>query len=319
MSTFPYDAFFAYPRPLMHREHLPRFVPPMLARSGVPGDAERWAYEVKFDGIRAQLRVEGGRICVRSRPGRDCTDAFPELSPTAEVSPSRRLLLDGELVCLSANGNPDFARLRARLRSAGKDAELAAVRSPAVFLAFDVLHVDGRSTRDLPYIERRALLMELALDVPSWQTPRSFGADEGRPLVEATRDRGLEGVVAKRLDAPYLPGVRSGAWLKHKHRRSESFVVTGWVPATARQPEALLVARLGHDASLEPAGSVSLGYHGELRSRIQAALRDSELPLARPRQRVRRVEPALRVTVDFHGPLAGPLRDPVLRAVAPSD
>jgi bifunctional non-homologous end joining protein LigD len=121
----------------------------------------------------------------------------------------------------------------------------------------------------------------------------------------------------KRLDAPYLPGVRSAAWVKHKHRRTENLVASGWVPASGRQPEALLVARVGVDGSLAPAGSVSLGYRGEVRERIQETLRVSELPPARPRQRIRRVQPSLRVTVDFRGPAAGPLRDPVLRAVAP--
>jgi bifunctional non-homologous end joining protein LigD len=125
-------------------------------------------------------------------------------------------------------------------------------------------------------------------------------------------------VVVKRVDAPYLPGVRSAAWMKHKHRRSESLFVTGWVPASGRRPEALLVARLGVDGSLAPAGSVSLGYHGELRDRIREVLSTSELPPQRPRQRVRRVRPSLHVVVDFHGPASGPLRDPVLRAVAPT-
>jgi bifunctional non-homologous end joining protein LigD len=302
----------------MVREHLPRFVSPMLARSGMPTDAEGWAYEVKFDGVRAQLRLDGGTLCLRSRPGRDCTEAFPELGQLAAGLRRRRLLLDGELVCLNQEGEPDFARLRARLRSAGRQARLAAHRSPATFLGFDLLHLDGRSTRALPYAERRALLAELAVDGPSWRTPRSFAADEGPALLEATRERGLEGVVVKRVDAPYLPGVRSAAWVKHKHRRSESWFVTGWVPASGRRPEALLVARLGVDGSLAPAGSVSLAYHGELRERIHEAMSASEQPGVRPRRRVRRVQPSLRVTVDFHGPVGGPLRDPVLRAVAPS-
>ena len=76
-----------------------------------------------------------------------------------------------------------------------------------------MLHLDGSSTRELSYAERRALLAELALDGPSWHTPRAFAADEGPALLEATRQRGLEGVVAKRLDASYVPGVRSAAWL----------------------------------------------------------------------------------------------------------
>jgi ATP-dependent DNA ligase len=215
---------------------------------------------------------------------------------------NRRVLLDGELVCLNDEGDPDFARLRARLRSTGMAARLAARRAAATFLAFDLLHLDGRSTRELPYGGRRALLVELALDGPSWCTPRAFAADEGPALLEATRERGLEGVMMKRLNAPYLPGVRSATWVKHKHRRSENLVVTGWVPASGKQPEALLVARVGVEGSLAPAGSVSLGYHGELRERIQEALRASGLRPVRPRQRLHRVQPFLRVTVDFHGP-----------------
>jgi bifunctional non-homologous end joining protein LigD len=301
----------------MVHERLPRFVPPMLARSALPAEAGAWAYEVKFDGMRAQVRLDGCEICLRSRPGRDCTEAFPELAPPAALR-GRRLLLDGELVCLNDEGDPDFARLRARLRSAAREACFAAERSPATFLAFDVLHLDGRSTRALSYTERRARLVELALEGSGWLTPRAFAADEGPALFEATRDRGLEGVVMKRLDAPYLPGVRSAAWVKRKHRRSENLVVTGWVPASGRRPEALLVARVGGDGSLAPAGSVSLGYHGEVRERIQDVLRASELPAVRPRQRLRRVTPSLRVTVDFHGPEGGPLRDPVLRALAPT-
>jgi bifunctional non-homologous end joining protein LigD len=299
----------------MVREHLPCFVPPMLARSGTPTHAEAWAHEVKFDGMRAQVRLDRGELCVRSRPGRDCTEAFPELAPLSAAFRKRRLLLDGELVCLSGEGDPDFARLRARLRSAGREARLGAQRSPATFLAFDLLHLDGRSTRELPYAERRSLLTELELEGPGWCTPRAFAAGEGPALLEATRERGLEGLVMKRLDAPYLPGVRSAAWVKHKHRRTENLVVTGWVPASGRQPEALLVARVGMDGSLAPAGSVSLGYHGEMRERIREVVRASELAPVRPRQRIRRVQPSLCVTVDFHGPVGGPLRDPVLRAV----
>jgi bifunctional non-homologous end joining protein LigD len=235
--------------------------------------------------MRAQLRVQGGKLCLRSRPGRDCTEAFPELAPLPGALRRRRLVLDGELVCLNDKGDPDFARLRARLRSGERQAYLAAKRSAATFLAFDLLHLDGRSMRELPYAERRALLAELGLDGPRWRTPRSFGTDEAHALLDATRERGLEGVVAKRLDAPYLPGVRSAAWLKHKHRRSESLLVTGWLPASGKRGETLLLARVGVDGSLAPVGGVSLGYSGQLRGRIQEALRGRAVDRCRQRGR----------------------------------
>jgi bifunctional non-homologous end joining protein LigD len=212
---------------------------------------------VKFDGIRAQLRWDGRSLCLRSRPGRDCTDAFPELAPLADLFGRRRLLLDGELVCLDADGRPNFTSLRTRLRSHGSVARTAAAHSPATLLAFDLLHLDGRSTRTVPYVERRVRLRELELDGPLLRVPRDF-RDDAPALFEATRAQGLEGVVAKRLDAPYEPGHRSAAWVKHKHRRRESFVVTGWAPAAGRQPDSLFLARRRSDGQLEPAGSIWL-------------------------------------------------------------
>jgi hypothetical protein len=94
-------------------------------------------------------------------------------------------------------------------------------------------------------------------DGPRWRTPPHFVGESERVLA-ATRERGLEGVVAKRLGSHYLPGARSGAWLKRKDRRVELFVVTGWSPAEPRRPESLLLARVGSDGMLEPAGSVPL-------------------------------------------------------------
>jgi bifunctional non-homologous end joining protein LigD len=288
----------------------------MLARTGPMPVGDGWAVEVKFDGMRLQLRRDGRAVCLRSRPGRDCTDEFPELAGIERVLGRHRVLLDGELVCLAADGNPDFASLRRRLRAPADRARRYAERSPVTYLAFDLLHLDGRSTRELPYQRRRELLLHLALDDGGrWRTPRHFVADSDRVLA-ATRERGLEGVVAKRLGSPYLPGARNGAWVKHKHRRTESFLVTGWCPPGPRRPESLLLARLASDGTLEPAGSVPLvlgnGQADDVRRRLEPLV----LPPTRRAQRIRRLAPALRAVVAFHGPPRGPVRDPILRSVA---
>jgi bifunctional non-homologous end joining protein LigD len=135
-------------------------------------------------------------------------------------------------------------------------------------------------------------------------------------VLAATREQGLEGVVAKRLGSRYLPGARNGAWVKHKHGRVESFLVTGWSPAERRRPESLLLARVGSDGRLEPAGSVPLvlgnGQTEEIRRRLEALV----LAPTRRGQRIRRLAPALRAEVAFHGASRGPVRDPLLRAVA---
>jgi ATP-dependent DNA ligase len=147
--------------PVPAREDRPRFAAPMLARNGPVPVGEGWAVEVKFDGMRLQLRRDGRAVCLRSRPGRNCSEEFPELAAIAGVLGRHRVLLDGELVCLGADGSPDFASLRRRLRAPADKARRHAERWPATFLAFDLLHLDGHSTRELPYERRRELLLKL--------------------------------------------------------------------------------------------------------------------------------------------------------------
>ena len=288
----------------------------MLARSAAMPAGDGWALEVKFDGMRLQLRGDGRSVCLRSRPGRDCTEEFPELAPIQTALGRQRVLLDGELVCLGGDGSPDFASLRRRLRAPADKARRHAERWPVTYLAFDLLHLDGRSTRQLPYERRRELLLELGLDGrAAWRTPRHFVGESERVLA-ATREHALEGVVAKRLRSPYLPGARSGAWVKHKHRRTESFLVTGWSPAEPRRPESLLLARVGSDGSLEPAGSTPLVVADGQADDVRRRLEPLALPPTRRGQRIRRLAPALRADVAFHGPSRGPVRDPILGAVA---
>jgi bifunctional non-homologous end joining protein LigD len=186
--------------------------------------------------------------------------------------------------------------------------------APATLIVFDVLHLAGRSTRQLPYRERRALLESLALEGPAWRTPRAFDED----LVTVTRDRHLEGVVAKRLGAPYQAGRRSEAWRKHKHRHRERLTITAWRPGDRQEPDELLVSRCDDGGQLRHAGGVRFGLNATERARLRAVLARLERPRA-ARSRVRRVQPVVAVDVDYHGRPGGPLRDAVLRTVAVTD
>ena len=292
------------------REELPRFVEPMLLAGcrELPG-AGGWAYEVKFDGMRAQLRVERGRVVVCSRPGRDCTSEFLELGEIGEVLSRRRLLLDGELVCLASDGKPDFQRLRARL---GRRPSPRSGRppAPATYVAFDLLHLDGHSTRALPYEQRRRVLEDLGLEGQRCWVPRAF--PDGEVLLAACQEQQLEGVVAKRLGSRYLPGRRSESWQKRKLRRRETLVVAGYSVSTPGKPDELFLARPSETGELIPAGST--GYatlDGNSRERLLELLREHTLT-GRQRRRMHRIEtPLLWVEVDSHG--SGVVRDPVLR------
>lgn len=306
--------------PSAAREQVPRFIEPTLA-SGCSDPSELlddgWAMEVKWDGVRAQFASDGPSWWLRTRPGRECASEFPELAELAAVLRGRRLVLDGELVCLNGAGNPDFAALRARLGRSGRLAAAAAQRNPVTLLAFDALHLDGRSTRALPYWRRRELLDELGLAGPAWRAPRHF-VGEGESVLTSTAELGLEGVVAKRLDAPYAAGRRTSAWRKVKHRRRERFVVTGWRERDGGLPEFLLTRR-DEDGTLSPAGSASLGLDRERRAALIEVLAANEVRRrGRRRGAVRWVAPVVEVSADVHGAPDGPVRDAVLREVCTS-
>ena len=158
-------------------EPLPRFLEPMLATSGGVPEGPGWAAEVKWDGLRGQLRHDGRRTTLRSRNGHDLSSAFPELVAEAGRRLGRETaLLDAEIVCLNADGRPDFGAVRARMHST-KARDGAQQRSRLV--VFDVLHVGGRSTRSLAYRARRSLLSDLELHGGRWNVPAHF-VDERR-------------------------------------------------------------------------------------------------------------------------------------------
>ncbi|HEX8003139.1 MAG TPA: non-homologous end-joining DNA ligase [Mycobacteriales bacterium] len=229
---------------------MPDSVVPMLASTGsaLPDRPEEWAYEFKWDGVRAIVYVDGGRARAQSRNLLDITGSYPELVELGKAVGSRRLVLDGELVVFDANGRSDFGLLQQRMKLTGDAVRRAAKTYPVHYLVFDVLYVDGRDVTRLPYTERRALLDSLGLNGPSWQTPPSFPG-EGEAVRKASIENGFEGIMAKRLDSCYYPGKRVDAWRKVKNVRRQELVVGGWTKGEG--------ARAGH------LGSLLVGYHDE--------------------------------------------------------
>lgn len=178
--------------------------------------------------------------------------------------------------------------------------------------AFDLLHLDGNSTRVLPYAERRSLLEELALDGPAWRTPASVVIERNEDFVARVEDLGLEGVVAKRLSSTYLPGRRCTAWVKRTLRREERLAVTGVRRNRDGHVDAIFVARHQTDGSFTGTGAIELGLHRELVERLEIRL--AELP-ARRRGPVAWYPAEVAVTASLHGLPDGPVRDAVLRDV----
>lgn len=220
---------------------MPRLVEPMMAVTGeLPPDEEesRWGLELKWDGVRAITYISegaGGANHVRatSRRGNDITGRYPELDALGGLAGSHEAVLDGEVVAFDEAGRPSFELLQRRMHVTRPIALRQLARDvPVTYVIFDLLHLDGQSLMTEPYAQRRALLESLdlaALAGGAVSVPGYF-RDEAATLLEATRERGLEGVVAKRLDSTYHPGRRSPAWRKVKHTRTQDVVVAGWKP-----------------------------------------------------------------------------------------
>ncbi|MFF9778540.1 non-homologous end-joining DNA ligase [Streptomyces sp. NPDC013978] len=248
---------------------------PMLASTGnlpLPGGDEQWAVETKQDGQRALAFMPGdGTVTIRSRGGHAVTAAYPELHGLPAALGGRSAVLDGEIIATDADGRPDFELLQSRMglaRSPDRAARLA-LRVPVHLVVFDVLYLDGRDLTSRPWTERRQILTGLDLHGPAWSVPTAV-VDHAASALRATREAGLEGVIAKRLTSPYRPGVRSPDWLKIKNVQTTDAVIGGWVPGTGRLaglPGAVLLGEL-RDGPLRYIGSVGTGWSDRERRRL---------------------------------------------------
>jgi bifunctional non-homologous end joining protein LigD len=195
------------------RQPLPSGLRPMLpVEAPLPGDEEAWGFEVRWDGLRALLTSEQGTVGIVDAGGRPYGDQLPEIRRIGRAIGSLEVVLDGEVVALH-EGRPDADRLARRLAAGDSDSRIRRLArdAPSVFMAFDLLWLEGHSTMALPYRDRRTLLDEMGLAGEAWQTPPSH-AGVGSALVEAVRAQRLPGVLAKRLESPYRPGERSDDW-----------------------------------------------------------------------------------------------------------
>ncbi|MEU0056792.1 non-homologous end-joining DNA ligase [Streptomyces sp. NPDC006334] len=253
----------------------------MLATPGalppVAQDA-RWAYETKQDGQRAVIYLPGdGSVVLRARSGEEITAAYPELRPLGEALGGTAAVLDGEVLALDDEGRADFQLLQQRMGLVQAPARAArlAVTAPVHLVLFDVMHLAGRSLTALPYTRRRVRLERLGLQGPFWSTPSAL-VGHGREALEATRAHGLEGLVCKRLDSVYEPGVRSRAWIKIRNMRTADVLVGGWQPGKGRLtglPGAVLVGQRAAGRRLRYVGSVGTGWSEAERAELAALLR----------------------------------------------
>lgn len=242
------------------RQQLPD---PMMATAAdsVPDEAG-WAYEMKWDGVRAIVEVDDGAVRVRSRSGRDQTAQYPELGALVDAVAASRAVLDGEIVALDDAGRPSFSLLQPRMQ-ATRENEIAraAARRPVHLMLFDVLSIEDTSLLDEPYLDRRDALAALVLEQGIVHVPPA--GQDGAAAMATSRELGLEGVVAKRQDSRYRPGRRSPSWLKLKHTSTQEVVVVGWKEGSgsrAGKVGALLLAVPDDAGVLQYVGRVGSGF-----------------------------------------------------------
>lgn len=244
---------------------LPELVRPMLASPGTMpsvADDDDYGYEMKWDGIRIVLYSSGGRVRAMTRNDIEVSNTYPELRQLGEALGSRECVLDGEIVAFDPRGQISFGTLQRRMHVTKPTAVRQLMTSiPVIYLIFDILHLDGESTVDLTYDDRRELLESLELSGPRWQVPPRF-VGHGAEALQTASDRNLEGIVAKRRTSRYHPGRRSPEWIKVKDRLDQEVVIGGWRPGTGRRAKQIgsLLLGIPENGKLRYVGHVGTGF-----------------------------------------------------------
>ncbi|WP_316173284.1 MULTISPECIES: DNA ligase D [unclassified Bradyrhizobium] len=244
---------------------MPDFVAPELCTSvEQPPAGADWGHEIKFDGYRVQIRVESGEVTLKTRKGLDWTPKFGAIADQATKLPD--VLIDGEVVALDAEGNPNFSALQAAL-SEGRTDQL-------IYFAFDLLFAEGLDLRRLPLRERKARLQKLLKANIKGKNPpiryvEHFESD-GETVLESARKLKLEGIVSKRLDAPYHSG-RSESWTKAKTRPGHEVVIGGWKTTNGKFRS--LMVGVNKDDHLAYVGVVGTGFGQDKVKQIMPALK----------------------------------------------
>ncbi|MFP5319220.1 MAG: non-homologous end-joining DNA ligase [Acidimicrobiia bacterium] len=293
--------------------------------NGVPPNPSGYQFELKLDGQRIIALVGSDGVVLTNRRGGEITSHYPELAGLAEALAPHSAVLDGEVVTFNDKGLTSFQRLQRRMHVAQPSQRLVA-ETPVVFVAFDLLWLDGELLVDRPQRERRRALEDLGIKGPHWQTAPVLDATPDE-LLEACREAGLEGFMAKKDDAPYLPGRRSSAWWKVKCGRRREFVVGGWSTGSGSRQESIGSLALGcYDTADEEkqrlfyVGQAGSGLNEEMIRQLQKLFAQIGVPespfVNRPPLKLHFVRPMLVVEIAYTEVTeGGTLRQPSIKGL----
>lgn len=268
---------------------------PMLATSvDRPFSRDGWFFELKWDGVRAIAGIEGERVRIAGRSGRDETSRYPELASLSRALRGHNAIVDGEIVVLEEDGRPSFERLQSRINvSRESDVRRVMREHPATYAVFDILHLDGRDLMNTTLRIRKKTLRDVLADADSVMYTDHVERD-GETFFTAVMERGIEGMIGKRGDSIYQPGRRSHDWVKVKAWQSQTCVIAGYTSGRGRRTKQLGALILGvyNGDDLVHCGQVGTGFNEatlrSLRQRLDALV-TTECPLRPP---PRTAEPA---------------------------
>jgi bifunctional non-homologous end joining protein LigD len=265
-----------------------------------PFDSDKHVFEIKWDGMRLLAFIKGSEVRLQNRNLKERTAYFPELKNLYELFHAREGILDGELVAVE-NDKPSFPLLMKRCTGSAASAASKADLIPLVYVPFDILYLDGRDLTTEPLIERKKILAE-SFESGANTILSPIFQEDGKSLFEMVKERGLEGVVAKGKNTPYLIGKKSRYWLKIKYRRRQAFVIGGYVISSGQLNSILLGAFW--DNKLQYLGRVGSGF-GKIEKDLLGLLQKVPStntpfePQPRLKKNIQWVEPFITVEVEF--------------------
>lgn len=301
-------------------------IPPMLAyKVEDPFDSPEYIYEIKWDGTRCLLFYRKGEVKIQNRRLIDVTYRYPELKEGLKQSlGEREVILDGELVVLK-DGRPHFPLLQEREHVLDPfRAQILAKITPATYIAFDILYMDGRPLLEIPLRDRKEILREAVKESDLLILSRHV-EQRGVDFYNRVIEEGFEGAMAKKKNSPYLPGKRSRFWLKIKPRDREICYVIGFTEGRGERKGTfgalLLATRVGEDWAFR--GKVGSGFSREDLDKIRKLLdplRVDTPPIEglSPSRGVQWVKPFYRCEITYQErSTRGKFRAPVFRRMLP--
>lgn len=239
------------PSAVAKERKLPETIVPMLCKvADKPFDSEEWAFEIKWDGYRAIADLRGDKVKLYSRNGLDFARKFPKITNALKLQ-SYEMVLDGEVVAYDSQGKPSFQRIQ-HLEEDDQQA--------VIFQVFDLLWLNGHSTQELTYLQRKELLSE-ALVANEVVQYHDFVLEKGKAFFKEAKNLGLEGIIAKKVDSYYAPNVRSSEWLKIKVQQTEEALICGFTEAKgSRSKFGSLILGKYLDNELVFCGHVGTGF-----------------------------------------------------------